>query len=163
VFAFLRLLNRLETWLEISEQYNSTHPITPTTPTSFREMHGPGEFLPRGYLQRLFLCICYCFPHPYAETEHLWRSRCPEDSRDTSAVSIATGYGLDDQQVRVRVPVGSRIFSSTHRPDRLWCLPSLLSNGYRGSFPRGKVARAWSWPLSSNAAIWYVVTFWRNQ
>lgn len=36
-----KLLNRLETWLEISEQYNSTHPITPTTPTSFREMHGP--------------------------------------------------------------------------------------------------------------------------
>ncbi|XP_069684975.1 (E3-independent) E2 ubiquitin-conjugating enzyme UBE2O isoform X2 [Periplaneta americana] len=35
-----KLLNRLDTWLEISERYNSTHPITPTTPTSFREIHG---------------------------------------------------------------------------------------------------------------------------
>jgi hypothetical protein len=37
-------------------------------------------------------------------------------SRD-SAVGIATGYGLDDQGVGVRVPVGSRIFSSPRRPD----------------------------------------------
>jgi hypothetical protein len=31
-----------------------------------------------------------------------------------------------------RVPVGSRIFSSPRRPERLWGPPSLLSNGYRG-------------------------------
>jgi hypothetical protein len=49
-----------------------------------------------------------------------------------SAVSIATGYGLDDRVVEVRVPVGSRIFSSPRRPDRLWGPPNLLSNGYRG-------------------------------
>jgi hypothetical protein len=34
-----------------------------------------------------------------------------------SAVGIATGYGLDDRGVGVRVPVGSRIFSSPRRPD----------------------------------------------
>jgi hypothetical protein len=28
-------------------------------------------------------------------------------------------------------------FFRSLRPDRLWGLPSLLSNGYRGSFPRG--------------------------
>jgi hypothetical protein len=33
--------------------------------------------------------------------------------------SIATGYGLDDREVGVRVPVGSRIFSSPRRPDRI--------------------------------------------
>jgi hypothetical protein len=52
-------------------------------------------------------------------------------SRD-SVVDIATGYGLDDRGVAVRVPVGSKIFSSSRRPDRLWGPPSLLYNGYRG-------------------------------
>jgi hypothetical protein len=51
-----------------------------------------------------------------------------------SVVGIATGYGLDDRGVGVRAPVGSRIFSSPLRPDRLWSPPNLLSNGYRGSF-----------------------------
>jgi hypothetical protein len=32
---------------------------------------------------------------------------------------IATSYGLGDRGVGVRVPVGSRIFSSPNRPDRL--------------------------------------------
>jgi hypothetical protein len=39
-------------------------------------------------------------------------------SRD-SAVGIATGYGLDDSGFGVVVPVGSRIFSSPRRPDRV--------------------------------------------
>jgi hypothetical protein len=60
-----------------------------------------------------------------------------ERSRD-SVVGIATGYGLNDRGVGVRVAVGLRIFSSPRRPDRLWCLPNLLSNGYRGIFPQGQ-------------------------
>jgi hypothetical protein len=40
-----------------------------------------------------------------------------------SAVGIATGYGLDDRVVGVRVAVGSRISSSPRRPDRLWGPP----------------------------------------
>jgi hypothetical protein len=36
-------------------------------------------------------------------------------SRD-SVVGIATGYWLDDRGVGVRVPVGSRIFSTSSRP-----------------------------------------------
>jgi hypothetical protein len=58
-------------------------------------------------------------------------------SRDSS-VGIATGYGLDDRGVGVGVPVGSRIFSSPHRPDRLTGPPNLLSNRYRGLFPGDK-------------------------
>jgi hypothetical protein len=47
-----------------------------------------------------------------------------------SVVSIATGYGLDDRGVGVRVPVGSRIFSSPSY--RFWGPPNLLFDGYRG-------------------------------
>jgi hypothetical protein len=52
-------------------------------------------------------------------------------------VGIATGYGLDDREAGVRVPVGSRILTSPCLPDRLWGSPTLLSNGYWGLFPRG--------------------------
>jgi hypothetical protein len=57
-------------------------------------------------------------------------------SRD-SVVGIATGYGLDDRGVGVRVSVVISIFpfhSVTH--------PAFLSNGYRGYFPGGRVAGA---------------------
>jgi hypothetical protein len=48
-----------------------------------------------------------------------------------SSDGIATGYGMEDRKVGVRVPVGSRIFSLHVVP------PSLLSNGYRGLSGRG--------------------------
>jgi hypothetical protein len=40
------------------------------------------------------------------------------------AVSIATGYGLDDQGVGVRFPVEAKNFTSPCRPDRLWAHPA---------------------------------------
>jgi len=38
---------------------------------------------------------------------------------------------------------------SSQSPGRLWGPPSLLPNGYWGSFPGSKVAGVWSWPLTS--------------
>jgi hypothetical protein len=70
-------------------------------------------------------------------------------SRD-SVVGVATGYELDDREVGVRVPVGSRIFSSPRCPDQLWGPPNLLSSGAWGLFSGGNVAGAWSWPLTSS-------------
>jgi hypothetical protein len=50
---------------------------------------------------------------------------------------ITTAYGLVDRGVGVRVPVGSRIFISQDRLDRIWGPLNLLSNGHRGLFLRG--------------------------
>jgi hypothetical protein len=36
------------------------------------------------------------------------------------------GYGLDDGEVGVHVPVGSRMFSSQYGPDQLWGPSNLL-------------------------------------
>jgi hypothetical protein len=55
-----------------------------------------------------------------------------------NAVGIATGYGLDDGEFGVRIPVGPRIFSSPTRLDRLWGPPNLLFNEYWGT-PRDRV------------------------
>jgi hypothetical protein len=64
-----------------------------------------------------------------------------------SVVGIATGYGLDDRGVSVRVPVASRIFL-LHVAQT--CSGAHPVNGYRGIFPRGgKAAWAWSWALTS--------------
>jgi hypothetical protein len=49
-------------------------------------------------------------------------------------VGIATGYGLHDLGVGVRVPVGSGIVSSLYRPDRLWGHPATCSVDTGGSF-----------------------------
>jgi hypothetical protein len=48
-----------------------------------------------------------------------------------SAVNIVTGYQMDDEGVRFRVPIGLRIFSLSQRADRI-CYPHIfLPNGYQ--------------------------------
>jgi hypothetical protein len=62
-------------------------------------------------------------------------------SRD-SAVSIASGYGLDDRGIGVRVPVMSRIFSSPRSPAGSGAYPASYPMSTGGSFLRGKAAEA---------------------
>jgi hypothetical protein len=59
------------------------------------------------------------------------------DKETGSSVSIVSEYGLDDWAIEIRSPTGAKDFSSS------LCVqtgsknpPSLLSNGYQGSFPR---------------------------
>jgi hypothetical protein len=77
-----------------------------------------------------FSAVCDCVFSIFAATLHIW-SRVSSDS-------IVSDYGLDDRAIGVRSPVGAKDFSSS------LCVqtgsggpPSLLYNGYRGSFPRG--------------------------
>jgi hypothetical protein len=42
---------------------------------------------------------------------------------------MATGCGLDDREVGVRVPLGSTIFSSPYRPDRFFGPPTYYPMG----------------------------------
>jgi hypothetical protein len=76
------------------------------------------------------------FIHLESFKSYIISKRLTDYKSQDSAVSIATGYGLDNQGVRVRVLVEARIFSSPCCTDRLWSPPSLLSNGYQGFFPR---------------------------
>jgi hypothetical protein len=65
------------------------------------------------------------------------------------AVSLPTDYRLNGWRTEVWVPVGTRCVPSPCHPDQFWGSPSLLM-GTRGSFPGGKAAGEWSWPLTSN-------------
>jgi hypothetical protein len=61
-----------------------------------------------------------------------------------SAIGIATDYRLDDRGVAVRVPVESKLFSSTRRwtQSRSEVHPTSCPMGTGDSFSGGKAARA---------------------
>jgi hypothetical protein len=56
--------------------------------------------------------------------------------------SIATSYGLDNREVGVQVPVGSRVFSSPIVQTSSEVHPTFYPMGTGGSFPGGKAAGA---------------------
>jgi hypothetical protein len=58
--------------------------------------------------------------------------------RQVSSGSIVSDYGLDDWVTGVRSQRIKGFYLHLLCPDRLWDPPSLLYNGYWGSFPRGK-------------------------
>jgi hypothetical protein len=87
------------------------------------------------------LCGCNSAPllksfrsfHLVSLTNHLKIICAYMRSRDSS-VGTATGYGVDGRgSILVRV----KFFSTPQRLDRLWGLPSLLSNGYLVLSSRG--------------------------
>jgi hypothetical protein len=57
---------------------------------------------------------------------------------------------LDDRGSRVRFLVGAGNFSLHHRVQNdSGAHPASYPMGTMGSFPRGKAAKAWSWPLTT--------------
>jgi hypothetical protein len=75
---------------------------------------------------------------------------CMLSGRDSS-VGIELGYGLEDRGSRVRFPGGGAgNFSLHHRVQNgSGAHPASYPTGTKGSFPGGKTAEAWSWPLTS--------------
>jgi hypothetical protein len=64
--------------------------------------------------------------------------------------TIATDYGLDDRMIGIRLPGGTGNFSLRHRVQTgSEAHPASYPMGTWGSFPGGKTAGAWRWPLTS--------------
>jgi hypothetical protein len=67
-----------------------------------------------------------------------------------SSIGIALGYGLDDRDSRVRVPARGTDSSLHHHVQHgSGAHPAVYPMGTRSSFPGGKAAGPWSWPLTS--------------
>jgi hypothetical protein len=83
-------------------------------------------------------------------TELHWQKVCYKFSMKRFNERIALGFGLDDQGSRVRFPAGAGNFSLHHRciQNGSGAHPASYPMGTRGSFPAGKAAGAWSWPLT---------------
>jgi hypothetical protein len=87
-------------------------------------------------------------------TNEMLASTCPHWdllSRDSS-VGIALGYRLDDRGSKFDSRGGGGVgnFSLHHRvPNGSGTHPVSYPMGTRGSYPGGKAAGAWSWPLTS--------------
>jgi hypothetical protein len=82
----------------------------------------------------------------------LGKSKYLEIRKKFQGVGIAQWYSavLRAGWSRVRVPVRTGNFSLHHRVQTgSGAHPACYPMGTRGSFPGGKAARAWSWPLTS--------------
>jgi hypothetical protein len=69
----------------------------------------------KGHIKNMVVMFFIC-PLQYVAKVLLHKKNCTQEIGNRgSIVGIATGYGLDDQGVGVRVPVRSRIFSMLSR------------------------------------------------
>lgn len=62
-----KLVQRLDRWMEISEQYNNQHPLSPVTPTKFKEISQVGEY----FYYKLLLDFLYGYVEVKSCTEIL--------------------------------------------------------------------------------------------
>jgi hypothetical protein len=81
--------------------------------------------------------------------DELLSAHCGHNVSRDSSVGIALCYGLDDWGSRVRFLARARNFSLHHHSQNgSGAHPASYPVGTSGSFPGGKAAVAWSWPLT---------------
>jgi hypothetical protein len=85
-----------------------------------------------------------CILEIIVEHENIKRVLGTNTNSRGSAVGLATGYGLDDRGVGVRVPIGSRIFTFHIVRTGSGVHPTSYLVGTGAFFPGGKAAGAWS-------------------
>jgi hypothetical protein len=91
---------------------------------------------------------------PYYMTQHPRRHSLHANHHENlKSHNMFCVYVLSTSYVQRLVLIKARyyldLFLYPLCPDRLWGPPSLLYNGYRGSFPQGySAAGAWCWPLT---------------
>jgi hypothetical protein len=150
--SLLDLINLNYTWrreqvmsLKFSPAYYHFIPLRPKYSSRFSKtlkghycVHNSLSLTPVSSQMNAFNTVCVSFKVHYYIIQQRELSRYSD--------------WLWDGRLRSRSssPVGSIIFSSPQYPDWPWGPPSLLSNGYRRLFPRGKAVGAWRWPLTSN-------------
>jgi hypothetical protein len=93
-------------------------------------------------LSSLYTSLCTNTVHRF----NIYNVLCAIYGSRGSSVSTVFNYELDDRVIEVRSPGEAKgFFLYSLCPERLWVPPSLLCNGYRGSFPR---AGSWRWPFT---------------
>jgi hypothetical protein len=79
-----------------------------------------------------YICVC----------NHLHKFTCTIMGSRNSSVGIATGYGLDDREVGIRVPVWSKCSLLRSVQTGSGAHPASYPMGTGGSSPGGKAAEA---------------------
>jgi hypothetical protein len=109
------------------------------------------------YIYSPWICYKFLMFKSLLQTQYLlWLQSMTTISRD-SAVSIATGYGLDCCGVRVWVPLGPRFFSSPHCPGQFWGLHQPMCIGEWGKTAKCEADR--SPPTSTEVKNTLIYTF----
>jgi hypothetical protein len=124
-------------------------------PLHIRKFHKASNDSDRVYLLKVKLSLCFILTKHHSMKAYCYFTLCAlaRNKSHDSSVGIALGYELDDRGSRIRFPAGTGNFSLHHLAQNgLGTHPASYQMANRGSFPEGKAAGAWSWPLAPSSA-----------
>jgi hypothetical protein len=125
-------LNLRKEEIKAIKRLNCIHDLVGLSPAPRRQLSRSICALHHSILANLWVASLIIHDHFILKSYWIHYSYVRLPFGQDNSVGITTGYGLDDRGVVVWVPVGSRIFSSSRRPDRFWGPGNLLSNGVSG-------------------------------